>query len=90
MLALMRHELSAERIAKLRSVLHYSGLPIDARSVTDDILGQEGVKPLDFPIASHGRRRRRAGELDRLSALGFRLRKSLEILNKGFASKPRA
>ncbi len=49
MLALMRHELSAERIAKLRSVLHYSGLPIDARSVTDDILGQEGVKPLDFP-----------------------------------------
>ena len=49
MLALMRLELSAERIAKLRSVLHYSGLPIDARSVTDDILGQEGVKPLDFP-----------------------------------------
>ncbi len=49
MLALMRHELSAERIAKLRSVLHYSGLPIDARSVTDDILGQEGVKALDFP-----------------------------------------
>jgi 2-oxoglutarate ferredoxin oxidoreductase subunit alpha len=49
MLSLMRHELSAERIAKLRSVLHYSGLPIDARSVTDDILGQEGVKPLDYP-----------------------------------------
>ena len=39
----------AERIAKLRSVLHYSGLPIDARSVTDDILGQEGHKPLDYP-----------------------------------------
>ena len=43
MLGLMRLELSAERIAKLRSVRHYSGLPIDARSVTDDILVQEGL-----------------------------------------------
>jgi 2-oxoglutarate/2-oxoacid ferredoxin oxidoreductase subunit alpha len=42
MLGLMRQELSAERIAKLRKVLHYNGLPIDARSVTDDILAQEG------------------------------------------------
>jgi 2-oxoglutarate ferredoxin oxidoreductase subunit alpha len=42
MLALMRMEMSPERIAKLRSVLHYNGLPIDARSVTDDILVQEG------------------------------------------------
>jgi 2-oxoglutarate ferredoxin oxidoreductase subunit alpha len=42
MLGLMRQELSAEQIAKLRSVLHYNGLPIDARSVTDDILAQEG------------------------------------------------
>ena len=49
MLSLLRHELSAERIAKLRSVLHYSGLPIDARSITDDVLGQEGLKPLDHP-----------------------------------------
>ena len=38
----MRQELSAAQIAKLRSVLHYNGLPIDARSVTDDILAQEG------------------------------------------------
>jgi 2-oxoglutarate/2-oxoacid ferredoxin oxidoreductase subunit alpha len=43
MLGLMRLELSAERIAKLRSVRHYSGLPLDARSVTDDILVQEGL-----------------------------------------------
>jgi 2-oxoglutarate ferredoxin oxidoreductase subunit alpha len=43
MLGLMRLELSGERIAKLRSVKHYSGLPIDARSVTDDILLQEGM-----------------------------------------------
>jgi hypothetical protein len=29
---------------KLRSILHYSGLPIDARSVTDDLLSQEGFE----------------------------------------------
>jgi 2-oxoglutarate ferredoxin oxidoreductase subunit alpha len=44
MRALMRLELSPERIAKLRSVLHYNGLPIDARSITDDILVQEDRK----------------------------------------------
>jgi hypothetical protein len=43
----MRLELAPERIAKLRSVLHFSGLPIDARSVTDEILVQEGVKSRD-------------------------------------------
>jgi len=36
-------DLTAARIAKLHSVLHYNGLPIDARSVTHDILAQEGV-----------------------------------------------
>ena len=45
MLGLLRKELSAERIAKLRKVLHYNGLPIDARSVTTDILAQEGPSP---------------------------------------------
>jgi 2-oxoglutarate ferredoxin oxidoreductase subunit alpha len=44
LLQLMKLELSPERIAKLRSVLHYSGLPIDARSVTDDVLSQEGFE----------------------------------------------
>jgi 2-oxoglutarate ferredoxin oxidoreductase subunit alpha len=44
MAGLMRLELSPERIDKLRSVLHYNGLPIDARSVTDAILVQEGRK----------------------------------------------
>jgi 2-oxoglutarate ferredoxin oxidoreductase subunit alpha len=41
---LLRLDLSPERIAKLRSVLHYNGLPIDARSVSDDILAQEGFE----------------------------------------------
>ena len=44
LLQLMRLELTPERVNKLRSVLHYSGLPIDARSVTDDVLAQEGFE----------------------------------------------
>jgi 2-oxoglutarate ferredoxin oxidoreductase subunit alpha len=43
MAALIRMELDPARLAKIRSVLHYSGLPIDARSVTDAILAQEGL-----------------------------------------------
>lgn len=39
---LIKMECTPEQAAKLRSVLHYNGLPIDARSVTDDILSQEG------------------------------------------------
>ena len=41
---LMRIDLSVERTAKLRSILHYNGLPIDARSITDDLLAQEGYE----------------------------------------------
>jgi 2-oxoglutarate ferredoxin oxidoreductase subunit alpha len=44
LLQLMRLELTPDRIAKLRSVLHYNGLPIDARSVTDNVLAQEGFE----------------------------------------------
>ncbi|HVL69434.1 MAG TPA: 2-oxoacid:acceptor oxidoreductase subunit alpha [Vicinamibacterales bacterium] len=43
MLALLRMELDPAVTAKLRSVRHFNGLPIDARSVTDEILAQEGV-----------------------------------------------
>jgi 2-oxoglutarate ferredoxin oxidoreductase subunit alpha len=43
LLALMRLEFTPERIAKLRSVRHYAGLPIDASSVTDEIIRQEGI-----------------------------------------------
>ena len=43
MAGLMRLDCTPERCAKLRSVLHYSGLPIDARSVTDAIEAQEGL-----------------------------------------------
>jgi 2-oxoglutarate ferredoxin oxidoreductase subunit alpha len=44
MLQLMKLELTPERQSKLRSVLHYNGLPIDARSITDDVLAQEGFE----------------------------------------------
>jgi 2-oxoglutarate ferredoxin oxidoreductase subunit alpha len=44
LLQLMKLELSPERCKRLRSVLHYNGLPIDARSITDDVLAQEGYE----------------------------------------------
>jgi 2-oxoglutarate ferredoxin oxidoreductase subunit alpha len=44
LLQLMKLELSPEQQTKLRSVLHYNGLPIDARSITDDVLAQEGYE----------------------------------------------
>jgi 2-oxoglutarate ferredoxin oxidoreductase subunit alpha len=44
MLQLMKLELTPDRQKKLRSVLHYSGLPIDARSISDDVLAQEGFE----------------------------------------------
>jgi len=42
MLQLLKLDLEPARVAKLRSVLHYNGLPIDARFVTDAVLAQEG------------------------------------------------
>ncbi len=44
LLQLMKLDLTPDRVAKLRSVLHYNGLPIDARSITDDVLAQEGYE----------------------------------------------
>jgi 2-oxoglutarate/2-oxoacid ferredoxin oxidoreductase subunit alpha len=44
LLQLMKLELTPEQQTKLRSVLHYNGLPIDARSITDDVLAQEGFE----------------------------------------------
>jgi len=44
MLRLLRMEVAAEDVKKLRSVLHYKGIPIDARTVTDEIVSQEDKK----------------------------------------------
>jgi len=43
MMGLIRLDIPPGRIDKLRSVLHYEGLPIDARSITEDVLVQEGL-----------------------------------------------
>jgi 2-oxoglutarate ferredoxin oxidoreductase subunit alpha len=39
---LLKLDIAPEQVTKLRRVLHYNGLPIDARSVTDEIISQEG------------------------------------------------
>lgn len=41
MLSLLKMDLDPALLTRLRSVLHYNGLPIDARSVTSSILAQE-------------------------------------------------
>ncbi|HEX6494920.1 MAG TPA: 2-oxoacid:acceptor oxidoreductase subunit alpha [Acidobacteriaceae bacterium] len=43
MLSLLKLDLPPEDAVKLRSVRHYNGLPIDARSVTDELVMQEGI-----------------------------------------------
>lgn len=43
LLSLMRMEMAPEQIAKLRSVRYYGGMPLDARTVTDAIVRQEGI-----------------------------------------------
>jgi 2-oxoglutarate ferredoxin oxidoreductase subunit alpha len=42
LLGLMRLELDVDLIAKLRSLRYYGGLPLDARTVTDEVIKQEG------------------------------------------------
>ena len=44
MLSLMKLDLAPELASRLRSVLHYSGNPIDARTITDSLLIQEGYR----------------------------------------------
>jgi len=39
---LMRLEMTPEQISKLRSIRYYGGLPLDARTITDEIVRQEG------------------------------------------------
>src|SRR5258708_7114662 len=41
MFQLLKLDVAPDQVVKLRSVLHYNGLPIDARSVTDEIISQQ-------------------------------------------------
>jgi len=43
MLSLIKLDIAAEQTVKLRSVLHYNGLPMDAQSVTESVVAQEGL-----------------------------------------------
>ena len=42
MFQLLKLDLAPEQVVKLRSVRHYNGLPVDARSLTEEIISQEG------------------------------------------------
>lgn len=41
--SLLKLDLPAEQTVKLRSILHYNGLPIDAQSITDEFATKEGL-----------------------------------------------
>ncbi|HET7224180.1 MAG TPA: 2-oxoacid:acceptor oxidoreductase subunit alpha [Candidatus Eisenbacteria bacterium] len=45
MAELVRLELGDERAARVRSLRHYTGLPMDARWITDNLSQQEGLAP---------------------------------------------
>ena len=42
LLSLLKLDLAPERVTRLRSIAHIHGLPLDARSVTDEIMMMEG------------------------------------------------
>jgi len=43
MQSLLKLDLDPHQVVKLRSIRHFSGLPIDARSITDELITQEGI-----------------------------------------------
>ena len=42
MASLIKLDIKAELVTRLRSICHIHGLPIDARSVTDELMMMEG------------------------------------------------
>jgi len=43
MASLLKLDLPADRVVKLRSILNYNGLPIDARTITEEFATKEGL-----------------------------------------------
>jgi 2-oxoglutarate ferredoxin oxidoreductase subunit alpha len=41
--SLLKLDLPAEQVVKLRSILHFNGLPIDARTITEEFATKEGL-----------------------------------------------
>ena len=40
--SLLKLDLPADQVVKLRSILHYNGLPLDARTITEEFAAKEG------------------------------------------------
>jgi 2-oxoglutarate ferredoxin oxidoreductase subunit alpha len=43
MASLLKLDLAADQVVKLRSILHYNGLPVDAQSITEEFATKEGL-----------------------------------------------
>ena len=41
--SLLKLDLPADQVVKLRSILHYNGLPMDARTITEEFVTKEGL-----------------------------------------------
>jgi 2-oxoglutarate ferredoxin oxidoreductase subunit alpha len=41
--SLLKLDLPGEQAPKLRSILHYNGLPVDARTITEEFAAKEGL-----------------------------------------------
>jgi 2-oxoglutarate ferredoxin oxidoreductase subunit alpha len=41
--SLLKLDLPADQVVKLRSILHYDGMPVDARSLTEEFATKEGL-----------------------------------------------
>jgi 2-oxoglutarate ferredoxin oxidoreductase subunit alpha len=41
--SLLKLDLPAEQVTKLRSILNYNGLPVDARTITEEFATKEGL-----------------------------------------------
>jgi 2-oxoglutarate ferredoxin oxidoreductase subunit alpha len=41
--SLLKLDLPADQVIKLRNILHYNGLPVDARSITEEFAAKEGL-----------------------------------------------
>ena len=41
--SLLKLDLPADQVTKLRSILHFNGLPMDAESVTSELVTKEGL-----------------------------------------------
>ncbi len=41
--SLLKLDLPADQVTRLRSLLHYNGLPIDARTITEEFVTKEGL-----------------------------------------------